>query len=171
MRSKKCKRKNLLGRSDRKKVALVSGNKKKKWWSHILFVYRTQINNERCVSGPFIVYMLRDIDILEDWAAIKKVPTKPPAFIPSGESYLQFSCFSGQSSSVPTEEEGRKVEFTSLTTAGSASALRSGDERIRAAIPTKLQLLCLWLKPRRSLVFFKFQRLRPRPAATVCFIC
>ncbi|XP_037532530.1 breast cancer metastasis-suppressor 1 [Nematolebias whitei] len=45
LRSKKCKRKNLLGRSDRK-VALV--------------------------SGPFIVYMLRDIDILEDWAAIKK---------------------------------------------------------------------------------------------------
>ncbi|XP_039997040.1 breast cancer metastasis-suppressor 1 isoform X1 [Xiphias gladius] len=47
MRSKKCKRKNLLGRSERKKkVALV--------------------------SGPFIVYMLRDIDILEDWTAIKK---------------------------------------------------------------------------------------------------
>uniref|UniRef100_A0A672JK84 BRMS1 transcriptional repressor and anoikis regulator n=1 Tax=Salarias fasciatus TaxID=181472 RepID=A0A672JK84_SALFA len=47
MRSKKCKRKNLLGRAERKKkVALV--------------------------SGPFIVYMLRDIDILEDWAAIKK---------------------------------------------------------------------------------------------------
>lgn len=47
MRGKKCKRKNLLGRSERKKkVALV--------------------------SGPFIVYMLRDIDILEDWTAIKK---------------------------------------------------------------------------------------------------
>ncbi|XP_026184603.1 breast cancer metastasis-suppressor 1 isoform X1 [Mastacembelus armatus] len=47
MRSKKCKKKNLLGRSERKnKVALV--------------------------SGPFIVYMLRDIDILEDWTAIKK---------------------------------------------------------------------------------------------------
>lgn len=25
------------------------------------------------VPGPFIVYMLRDIDILEDWTAIKKV--------------------------------------------------------------------------------------------------
>lgn len=25
------------------------------------------------VTGPFIVYMLRDIDILEDWTAIKKV--------------------------------------------------------------------------------------------------
>ncbi|KAM6894791.1 breast cancer metastasis-suppressor 1 isoform 2-T2 [Lycodopsis pacificus] len=47
MRGKKCKRKNLLSGSERKKkVALV--------------------------SGPFIVYMLRDIDILEDWAAIKK---------------------------------------------------------------------------------------------------
>ncbi|XP_063756282.1 breast cancer metastasis-suppressor 1 isoform X2 [Eleginops maclovinus] len=46
-RGKKCKRKNLLGRSERKKkVALV--------------------------SGPFIVYMLREIDILEDWTAIKK---------------------------------------------------------------------------------------------------
>lgn len=47
IRGKKCKRKNLLGRSDRKKkVALV--------------------------SGPFIVYMLREMDILEDWTAIKK---------------------------------------------------------------------------------------------------
>uniref|UniRef100_A0A3B3TN28 BRMS1 transcriptional repressor and anoikis regulator n=1 Tax=Poecilia latipinna TaxID=48699 RepID=A0A3B3TN28_9TELE len=48
MRGKKCKRKNLLGRSDRKKKVSL-------------------------VSGPFIVYMLRDIDILEDWTAIKKV--------------------------------------------------------------------------------------------------
>ncbi|XP_030018782.1 breast cancer metastasis-suppressor 1 [Sphaeramia orbicularis] len=46
MRSKKCKRKNVLGRERKKKVALV--------------------------SGPFIVYMLSDIDILEDWTAIKK---------------------------------------------------------------------------------------------------
>ncbi|XP_029382410.1 breast cancer metastasis-suppressor 1 isoform X2 [Echeneis naucrates] len=47
IRNKKCKRKNLLGHSEKKKkVALV--------------------------SGPFIVYMLRDIDILEDWTAIKK---------------------------------------------------------------------------------------------------
>ncbi|XP_071383199.1 breast cancer metastasis-suppressor 1 [Centroberyx affinis] len=47
MRSKKCKRKNLLARTERKKKAAL-------------------------VSGPFIVYMLRDIDILEDWTAIKK---------------------------------------------------------------------------------------------------
>ncbi|KAM9827358.1 breast cancer metastasis-suppressor 1 [Neosynchiropus ocellatus] len=43
-RSRKLKRRNLFGR--KRKVSLV--------------------------SGPFIVYMLRDIDILEDWAAIKK---------------------------------------------------------------------------------------------------
>ncbi|XP_032437868.1 breast cancer metastasis-suppressor 1 [Xiphophorus hellerii] len=47
MRGKKCKRRNLLGHSDRKKKVSL-------------------------VSGPFIVYMLRDIDILEDWTAIKK---------------------------------------------------------------------------------------------------
>ncbi|XP_029932811.1 breast cancer metastasis-suppressor 1 [Myripristis murdjan] len=47
MKSKKCKRKNLLARTERKKKAAL-------------------------VSGPFIVYMLRDIDILEDWTAIKK---------------------------------------------------------------------------------------------------
>lgn len=33
------------------------------------------------LSGPFIVYMLRDIDILEDWTAIKKVK-KPVATFP-----------------------------------------------------------------------------------------
>lgn len=27
--------------------------------------------------GPYIVYMLQEIDILEDWAAIKKVPRNP----------------------------------------------------------------------------------------------
>ncbi|CAL8326531.1 unnamed protein product [Lota lota] len=47
VKSKKCKRKNVLGRSDRKKKAAL-------------------------VSGPYIVYMLRDIDIMEDWTAIKK---------------------------------------------------------------------------------------------------
>ncbi|XP_034532497.1 breast cancer metastasis-suppressor 1 [Notolabrus celidotus] len=47
LRGKKCKRKNQLGRSERKKKVTL-------------------------VSGPFIVYMLRDIDILEDWTAIKK---------------------------------------------------------------------------------------------------
>ncbi|KAL6118711.1 brms1 [Pungitius sinensis] len=47
LKGKQCNRKNLLGASERKKkVALV--------------------------SGPFIVYMLREIDILEDWTAIKK---------------------------------------------------------------------------------------------------
>uniref|UniRef100_A0A3Q3X199 Uncharacterized protein n=1 Tax=Mola mola TaxID=94237 RepID=A0A3Q3X199_MOLML len=35
-----------------------------------------QIVKVALVSGPFIVYMLRDIDILEDWTAIKKVKIK-----------------------------------------------------------------------------------------------
>ncbi|XP_051947343.1 breast cancer metastasis-suppressor 1 [Xyrauchen texanus] len=47
VRIKKCKRRSHLIRPDRKKKAAL-------------------------VSGPYIVYMLRDIDILEDWAAIKK---------------------------------------------------------------------------------------------------
>ncbi|XP_012676112.1 breast cancer metastasis-suppressor 1 [Clupea harengus] len=47
VKAKKCKRKNHVLRPERKKKALL-------------------------VSGPYIVYMLRDIDILEDWAAIKK---------------------------------------------------------------------------------------------------
>ncbi|XP_034757190.1 breast cancer metastasis-suppressor 1 [Etheostoma cragini] len=50
---KKCKRKNLLSRSGRKKKAAL-------------------------VSGPFIVYMLRDIDILEDWSTIKKARAALP---------------------------------------------------------------------------------------------
>ncbi|XP_077085676.1 breast cancer metastasis-suppressor 1 isoform X1 [Siphateles boraxobius] len=46
-KTKKCKRSRHLIRPDRKKKAAL-------------------------VSGPYIVYMLRDIDILEDWTAIKK---------------------------------------------------------------------------------------------------
>ncbi|KAL2079501.1 hypothetical protein ACEWY4_025245 [Coilia grayii] len=46
-KGKKCKRKNHLLRPERKKKAML-------------------------VSGPYIVYMLQDIDILEDWTAIKK---------------------------------------------------------------------------------------------------
>ncbi|KAJ8008497.1 hypothetical protein DPEC_G00105490 [Dallia pectoralis] len=47
VKEKRCRRKSLLARSERKNKATL-------------------------VSGPFIVYMLRDIDVLEDWAAIKK---------------------------------------------------------------------------------------------------
>ncbi|XP_016307276.1 breast cancer metastasis-suppressor 1 homolog isoform X1 [Sinocyclocheilus anshuiensis] len=47
VRMKKCKRRSHLIRPDRKKKTAL-------------------------VSGPYIVYMLRDIDILEDWTAIKK---------------------------------------------------------------------------------------------------
>ncbi|KAG5851939.1 hypothetical protein ANANG_G00057160 [Anguilla anguilla] len=47
MRGKKCKRRSQPSRPDRRKKAAL-------------------------VSGPYIVYMLRDIDILEDWTAIKK---------------------------------------------------------------------------------------------------
>ncbi|XP_078057072.1 breast cancer metastasis-suppressor 1-like protein isoform X5 [Mustelus asterias] len=52
------------------------------WWNEEV---RGKRNKKKCdtfkpekkkkaatVSGPYIVYMLRDIDILEDWAAIKK---------------------------------------------------------------------------------------------------
>ncbi|XP_056882793.1 breast cancer metastasis-suppressor 1 isoform X1 [Takifugu flavidus] len=49
-RDDRCKRKSLFGQSERKKKVTL-------------------------VSGPFIVYMLRDIDILEDWTAIKKAKT------------------------------------------------------------------------------------------------
>lgn len=47
VKMKKCKRRSHLIRSDRKKKAAL-------------------------VSGPYIVYMLRETDILEDWTAIKK---------------------------------------------------------------------------------------------------
>ncbi|MBN3319670.1 BM1LA protein, partial [Atractosteus spatula] len=47
VRAKKCKRKSDPTKPERKKKAAL-------------------------VSGPYIVYMLRDIDILEDWTAIKK---------------------------------------------------------------------------------------------------
>ncbi|KAI4886327.1 hypothetical protein NFI96_017642 [Prochilodus magdalenae] len=47
VRMKKCKRRSHLARQERKKKPAL-------------------------VSGPYIVYMLRDIDILEDWTAIKK---------------------------------------------------------------------------------------------------
>ncbi|CAG04603.1 unnamed protein product [Tetraodon nigroviridis] len=49
-REERCKRKTLFAPSERKKKVTM-------------------------VSGPFIVYMLRDIDILEDWTAIKKAKT------------------------------------------------------------------------------------------------
>ncbi|XP_028837601.1 breast cancer metastasis-suppressor 1 isoform X2 [Denticeps clupeoides] len=47
VRTKKCKKRSHLLRPEHKKKAAL-------------------------VSGPYIVYMLRDIDILEDWTAIKK---------------------------------------------------------------------------------------------------
>ncbi|XP_032367456.1 breast cancer metastasis-suppressor 1 [Etheostoma spectabile] len=59
---KKCKRKNLLSWSGKKKKAAL-------------------------VSGPFIVYMLRDIDIIEDWTAIKKARAALPPLNKKGEKW------------------------------------------------------------------------------------
>ncbi|XP_067118093.1 LOW QUALITY PROTEIN: breast cancer metastasis-suppressor 1 [Osmerus mordax] len=56
MKGKKCKRKNVLARTERKKKAAL-------------------------VSGPFIVYMLSDVDILEDWTAIKEGTRSIPSII------------------------------------------------------------------------------------------
>lgn len=42
------------------------------------------------VTGPYIVYMLKDVDIIDDWTAIKKVSRdqKQIDFGASGPSYL-----------------------------------------------------------------------------------
>lgn len=37
------------------------------------------------IAGPYIVYMLQEIDILEDWTAIKKVGLVLPAVLLSRE--------------------------------------------------------------------------------------
>lgn len=114
MRGKKCKRRNLLGRSERKKkVALVSG--RNLTWRRIksLDLFCTQTIDRLCVTGPFIVYMLRDIDILEDWTAIKKVTAATRRTHPTFLLKLlpDFSSFSGESSTVTNEEETRKLVF------------------------------------------------------------
>lgn len=72
------------------------------------------------VSGPFIVYMLRDIDILEDWTAIKKVQKSDSCWIfltfPSAEKDLTFVCicvFQAKTALTPLK---KKVESECLHT-------------------------------------------------------
>uniref|UniRef100_A0A672KCI6 BRMS1 like transcriptional repressor b n=1 Tax=Sinocyclocheilus grahami TaxID=75366 RepID=A0A672KCI6_SINGR len=58
----------LQSRKNKKKDPLSPGKKKKKpvVVSDILYIVAT-------VPRPYIVYMLQDLDILEDWTAIRKV--------------------------------------------------------------------------------------------------
>jgi len=42
------------------------------------------------VSGPYIVYMLHDVDIMEDWTAIKKSVKTPRRKPYAGESVLAY---------------------------------------------------------------------------------
>ncbi|XP_061092777.1 breast cancer metastasis-suppressor 1 isoform X1 [Conger conger] len=75
MRGKKCKRRSQPSRPDRRKKAAL-------------------------VSGPYIVYMLRDIDILEDWTAIKKakaalLPLKKKSDSPSDRVQYSARCEGG----------------------------------------------------------------------------
>ncbi|XP_016110859.1 breast cancer metastasis-suppressor 1-like protein-A [Sinocyclocheilus grahami] len=63
---------------------LHSNSKEQTIISHNVLTMTSETNNHNCLpshpacstclcfSGPYIVYMLRDIDILEDWTAIKK---------------------------------------------------------------------------------------------------
>lgn len=76
----------ILERRDvRGRVCLVSqrGERKSPWFQvYLIFIFKlypafivqlVSISRMITLAGPFIVYMLRDIDILEDWTAIKKV--------------------------------------------------------------------------------------------------
>ncbi|XP_038643396.1 breast cancer metastasis-suppressor 1 homolog [Scyliorhinus canicula] len=75
-------RNELLVRIQRLEEDKQSTDITSEWWNEEV---RGKRNKKKCdtfkpekkkkaatVSGPYIVYMLRDIDILEDWAAIKK---------------------------------------------------------------------------------------------------
>ncbi|KAI5104379.1 breast cancer metastasis-suppressor 1, partial [Silurus meridionalis] len=73
VRTKKCKKRNLLSQLERKKKpALVSDPYLYHHLIHPHYTHHHHLHLFFSLSGPYIVYMLRDIDILEDWTAIKK---------------------------------------------------------------------------------------------------
>lgn len=81
LKGKKCRRRSHTAQPERrKKATLVSGNLSLATTSTVILM-TSGANSATaahllCLApslGPYIVYMLKDVDILEDWTAIKKV--------------------------------------------------------------------------------------------------
>ncbi|XP_051554439.1 breast cancer metastasis-suppressor 1 homolog [Myxocyprinus asiaticus] len=97
---------------DKQSIDITSG---KQWWNDEVQMKKCKssylIHPDRkkaaLVSGPYIVYMLRDTDILEDWMAIKKAKA---ALIP-----LKKKADIGQGCRSESSESGRSFQRTPLS--------------------------------------------------------
>ncbi|XP_026124489.1 breast cancer metastasis-suppressor 1 isoform X1 [Carassius auratus] len=111
VRMKKCKRRSLLIRPDRKKKAAL-------------------------VSGPYIVYMLRDTDILEDWTAIKKAKA---ALMPMKKK--------ADNRQVPVRCEGGALFYDGEKfSKGSSVVLEVNDDSPAQAVITGISTGEVWFK-------------------------
>uniref|UniRef100_A0A8C1ZHT0 BRMS1 transcriptional repressor and anoikis regulator n=1 Tax=Cyprinus carpio TaxID=7962 RepID=A0A8C1ZHT0_CYPCA len=126
VRMKKCKRRSLLIRPDRKKKAAL-------------------------VSGPYIVYMLRDTDILEDWTTIKKakaalMPMKKKA---DSKSVIKWHCvhLSTLLKQVPVQCEGGDLFYDGERfSKGSSVVLEVNDDSPAQAVLTGISTGEVWFK-------------------------
>ncbi|XP_043406370.1 breast cancer metastasis-suppressor 1 isoform X2 [Chelonia mydas] len=96
------------------------------------------------VSGPYIVYMLRDIDILEDWTAIKKAKAavspqkrKSDVLVKVEKPGAQFSARC---------EDGRLHYEGEIYSKGQSVILEVGDEAPAQAVITAVSTGEVWLR-------------------------
>ncbi|XP_006129768.2 breast cancer metastasis-suppressor 1 isoform X1 [Pelodiscus sinensis] len=96
------------------------------------------------VSGPYIVYMLRDIDILEDWTAIKKAKAavspqkrKADVLVKVEKPGAQFSARC---------EDGRLHYEGEIYSKGQSVVLEVGDEAPAQAVITAVSTGEVWLR-------------------------
>ncbi|KAJ8274837.1 hypothetical protein COCON_G00094620 [Conger conger] len=94
------------------------------------------------VSGPYIVYMLQDLDILEDWTTIRKAmatlaPHRVKADVPAKNEKHQHSARS---------EEGRLFYDGEWYSRGQAICIHKKDEYPTSAIITTINHDEVWFK-------------------------
>ncbi|XP_032660057.2 breast cancer metastasis-suppressor 1 [Chelonoidis abingdonii] len=96
------------------------------------------------VSGPYIVYMLRDIDILEDWTAIKKAKAAVSPQKRKSDVLVKVEKLGAQFSA--RCEDGRLHYEGEIYSKGQSVILEVGDEAPAQAVITAVSTGEVWLR-------------------------
>ncbi|XP_028838006.1 breast cancer metastasis-suppressor 1-like protein-A [Denticeps clupeoides] len=137
---------------DRHSIDITSGSSLVGLWSDELQTRRSKRKDpfspdkkkkQVVVSGPYIVYMLEDLDILEDWTAIRKAMAtlgphrvKPDPAMPKSEKHQH----------VARSEEGRLFYDGEWYCRGQSICIDKKDEFPTSAIITTINHDEVWFK-------------------------
>ncbi|XP_063172864.1 breast cancer metastasis-suppressor 1 [Candoia aspera] len=126
---------------DRHSVGLTS-----EWWDGWDSLWPGKRKKPPLVSGPYIVYMLHDIDIMEDWTAIKKAKAAVSPPKRKAEGPLKAEKLSSPPLFAAHCEDGHLHYDGEVYVKGQSIFLQVGDEAPVQAVITAISTGEVWLR-------------------------